>query len=96
MTLTAPDLKTGRGKAFDVARVREDFPLLGTTAHGKPLVYLDNAATSQKPRQVLETLDRYYREGNANIHRGLYQLSQEATEAHDQAREKVRRWIHAA
>jgi cysteine desulfurase/selenocysteine lyase len=96
MTLTAPDVQARSGREFDVARVRQDFPLLGITAHGKPLVYLDSAATSQKPRQVLETLDRYYREGNANIHRGLYQLSQEATEAHDQAREKVRRWLNAA
>ncbi len=92
--LTGDHAASGRG--FEVARVREDFPLLATTAHGKPLVYLDNAATSQKPRQVIDALTRYYSEQNANIHRGLYQLSQDATEAHDEARRKIQRWINAA
>ncbi len=81
---------------FDVARVREDFPLLATTAHGKPLVYLDSAATSQKPQHVLDALAKYYAQENANVHRGLYQLSEEATRLHDEARLKVLRWIHAA
>ncbi|MBM3271547.1 MAG: cysteine desulfurase [Candidatus Sericytochromatia bacterium] len=83
------------GDRFDVARVRAEFPLLARTAHGKPLVYLDSAATSQKPRAVLEALARYYTELNANIHRGLYQLSQDATEQHDEARRKVQRWLGA-
>ena len=64
---------------LDVDRVRQDFPILQRTVHGKPLVYLDSAATTQKPRQVLDALARYYAHGNANIHRGVYLLSEEAT-----------------
>lgn len=80
---------------FDLAKVRSDFPILGTSVNGRPLVYLDNAATSQKPRQVLDVLDRYYREQNGNIHRGVHYLSQVATDAYDRAREKVARFIGA-
>ena len=80
---------------LDLAKVRSDFPILGTSVNGRPLVYLDNAATSQKPRQVLDVLDRYYREQNGNIHRGVHYLSQVATDAHDRAREKVARFIGA-
>ncbi len=80
---------------FDVQAVRRDFPILGTTVGGKPLVYLDNAATSQKPRAVIERLERYYREENANIHRGVHFLSQEATTAYEQARETVARFLNA-
>ena len=79
----------------DINRLRADFPILGTEVNGHPLVYLDNAATSQKPRAVLETLDRYYREQNGNIHRGVHYLSQVATDAYDRAREKVARFIGA-
>lgn len=82
--------------AFDVEKIRADFPILYRQVHGHPLVYLDNAATSQKPRQVLETLDRYYREYNANIHRGVHTLSEEATAAYEGARKKVRKFINAA
>ncbi len=80
---------------FDVERIREDFPILQRSVHGKPLVYLDNAATTQKPRPVLETLERYYAHGNANIHRGVYLLSEEATAAYDAARRKVQAFINA-
>ncbi len=80
---------------FDVERIREDFPILQRSVRGKPLVYLDNAATTQKPRSVLETLERYYAHGNANIHRGVYLLSEEATAAYDAARKKVQAFINA-
>ena len=80
---------------FDVERIREDFPILQRSVRGKPLVYLDNAATTQKPRPVLETLERYYAHGNANIHRGVYLLSEEATAAYDAARKKVQAFINA-
>jgi cysteine desulfurase/selenocysteine lyase len=80
---------------FDVERIRADFPILSRQVHGHPLVYLDNAATSQKPLQVLETLDRYYREYNANIHRGVHTLSEEATAAYEGARRKIQSFINA-
>ncbi|HAL55069.1 MAG TPA: cysteine desulfurase CsdA [Bacteroidetes bacterium] len=79
----------------DVHRLRADFPLLHRRVRGKALVYLDNAATSQKPLAVLDALDRYYRMENANIHRGLHYLSEVATKAYEDAREKIRRFIHA-
>ena len=81
--------------AFDVERIREDFPILQRSVRGKPLVYLDNAATTQKPQPVLDTLERYYAHGNANIHRGVYLLSEEATAAYDAARQKVQAFINA-
>ncbi len=75
--------------------VREDFPILKRVVHGKPLVYLDSASSSQKPRQVIEALTRYYREYNANIHRGIYQIAEEATQAYEQARVKLAGFINA-
>jgi cysteine desulfurase/selenocysteine lyase len=81
--------------AFDPIRIRADFPILATTAHGKPLVYLDNGATTQKPRQVIDAITRYYQSQNANIHRGVYELSQTATDAYEQARQKVATFINA-
>ena len=81
---------------FDPARVRADFPILSTTANGRPLVYLDNGATTQKPRQVIEATDRYYAAENANIHRGVYQLSQTATRLYEDARRTVQRFVNAA
>ena len=81
---------------LDVARIRGQFPILAQTVGGKPLAYLDNAATTQKPRPVLDTLARYYAAGNANIHRGVYALSQEATEAYEGARGKVAAFLNAA
>src|SRR3989454_39636 len=80
---------------FDIEKVRDDFPILKRKINGKPIVYLDNAATSQKPRQVIETVERYYEEYNANIHRAIYSISEEATTAHENARGKVARFINA-
>ncbi len=71
---------------YDVEKFRKDFPILERQVHGKPLVYLDNAATTQKPLSVIEMEDRYYREMNANIHRGVHLLSQESTKAYEDAR----------
>ena len=83
-------------RPFDVQKVRADFPILSTSVHGKPLVYLDNGATTQKPNAVIDRISRYYREENANIHRGVYRLSQVATEAYEDARRKVQKFINAA
>ena len=86
-----------RAASLDVARVRADFPILSqTTRSGHPLAYLDNAATTQKPRQVIEAVTRFYTSGNANIHRGVYELSERATAAFEGARERVARFIGAA
>ncbi|MBV9773732.1 MAG: cysteine desulfurase [Gemmatimonadetes bacterium] len=74
---------------MDVERIREEFPILHQQVHGKPLVYLDNAASTQKPRAVIEALDAYYRRDNANVHRGLHELSNRATEAYEGARLRV-------
>ena len=82
--------------SFDVAAVRADFPILRTSAHGKPLVYLDNAATTQKPQVVLDALADYYAESNANVHRGVHYLSGRATDLFEEARAKVARFIGAA
>jgi cysteine desulfurase/selenocysteine lyase len=82
--------------SFDVERIRKDFPILRTKVHGHPLVYLDNAATSQKPQSVIDALVRYYEGGNANIHRGVHYLSQFATEEFEKAREMVRAFVNAA
>ncbi len=91
---TAIDLNTV-SSGFDVEKVRADFPVLSQTVNGKPLVYLDNAATAQKPVQVIETLDTYYREYNSNIHRGVHTLSQKATNAYETARDKIKDFINA-
>ncbi len=80
---------------LDVARVRTEFPILHQQVRGKPLVYLDNAATTQKPKAVIEALDHYYRADNANIHRGVHTLSERATVAYEKARETVRSFINA-
>ena len=89
-------LSAAPSAAFDVARSREDFPILRRTVHGKPLVYFDNAATSQKPQRVLDCEARYYTELNANIHRGVHSLSEQATDAYEAARDTVQRFINAA
>lgn len=87
---------TERAEALDVDRIRKDFPILERVeASGKPLVYLDNAATSQKPRQVLDALTEHYEQHNANIHRGVYALAEEATAAYEGARERVARFVGA-
>ncbi len=82
-------------QSFDVHTIRSDFPLLARTVHGKPLIWLDNAATTQKPRQVIETLERFYSQHNSNIHQGAHQLAAEATDLYEGAREKVQRFIGA-
>ena len=82
--------------SFDVARIREDFPILKETVNGKPLVYLDNAATSQKPQAVIDALVNYYMTENSNVHRGVHTLSQRATDSYEGAREKVRQFLNAA
>ena len=82
--------------SLDVQRIRDDFPILQTQMRGKPLVYLDSAVSAQKPRCVIETLKHFYECEYANIHRGVYELSERATERYDEAREKARRFLNAA
>jgi len=86
----------GTRAAFDVRAIREDFPVLHQTVFGKPLVYLDNAATAQKPRAVIDAITRFYTLDNSNIHRGLHALSERATAAYEESRAKARRFLHAA
>lgn len=81
--------------SYDINKIREDFPILGREVYGKPLVYLDNGATTQKPRSVVEAMTHEYYNVNANVHRGVHFLSQQATELHEQARETVRRFLNA-
>ncbi|MEK6572144.1 MAG: aminotransferase class V-fold PLP-dependent enzyme, partial [Bacteroidota bacterium] len=83
-------------KAFDVDRIREDFPILKQQVRGRPLVYLDNAATSQKPRIVIDTMTKYYTAENSNVHRGVHYLSDKATQAYEAARTKVQQYLNAA
>ena len=81
---------------LDVEKIRADFPILHRTVHGKPLVYLDNAATSQKPQAVIDAVSRYYEQENANIHRGVHYLSERATEEYEAARRSVQSFLNAA
>src|ERR1700751_1046096 len=81
---------------YDLERIRADFPILATKVYGKPLVYLDNAASAQKPRAVLDRIERAYTAEYANVHRGLHYLANAATEAYEDAREKVRAFLNAA
>ncbi|MDO8530881.1 MAG: cysteine desulfurase [Dehalococcoidia bacterium] len=92
----SPRLAERPARTFDVARIREDFPILKQQVHGKPLVYLDNAATSQKPQVVIDTLVRYLTTINANVHRGIHYLSARATDEFEGARAKVRLFLNAA
>jgi cysteine desulfurase/selenocysteine lyase len=94
MTGSASTAALSRSR-FDVRRIREDFPILRQTVHGRPLVYLDNAATAQKPRSVLDALTAYYTQDNANVHRGVHQLSERATLAFEAARSTIQRFINA-
>ena len=87
---------TSNAHSFDVARIREDFPVLHQMVNGKPLVYLDNAATTQKPQAVIDALVRYYSADNSNVHRGVHTLSQRATEDYDSGRSKARQFLNAA
>jgi cysteine desulfurase/selenocysteine lyase len=94
--LTIPPLEVSRvADAYDVQKIRRDFPILARDVRGKMLVYLDNAATSQKPQVVVDTITRYYQEENANIHRGVHFLSELATSKHDRARKLVQQFINA-
>ena len=91
LTKDEPSSLTG----FDVERVRRDFPILHRTVNDKPLVYLDNAATAQKPQQVIDAVQQFYSNENANIHRGVHYLSEHATAAYEEVREKARRFLGA-
>ena len=82
-------------RPYDVERIRADFPILHQQVHGHPLVYLDNAATAQKPRQVIEAITRFYERDNANIHRGVHALSQRATEEYEHARKTAQEFLGA-
>ena len=94
MSITGPGTKL-RGREFDVATVRADFPILSRKINDHPLVYLDNAATTQKPRQVIDAITNYYEQTNSNVHRGVHTLSIEATNAYEVARAKVSKFINA-
>jgi cysteine desulfurase/selenocysteine lyase len=93
---TASRPQTALRVDFDVNRIRADFPILAREIHGKPLVYLDNAATTQKPQAVIDAMIRYYTAENSNIHRGVHTLSELATESYEQARGTVQRFLNAA
>ena len=82
-------------KTIDWAALRKDFPILDQKVHGKPLVYFDNAATSQKPRAVIDALVHYYEHDNANVHRGIHELSNRATNAFEAARARASKFINA-
>ena len=94
--ITVRDTWESSHASFAVEKIRKDFPILGQWVRGKPLIYLDNAATSQKPQVVIDTLNRYYAADNANVHRGIHFLSEQATQAYegarDMAREIARSW----
>ena len=94
MSITGPGTKLS-GREFDVATVRADFPILSRKINDHPLVYLDNAATTQKPRQVIDAISNYYEQTNSNVHRGVHTLSIEATDAYEVARAKVAKFINA-
>jgi cysteine desulfurase/selenocysteine lyase len=93
--ITAAEVPKPKMKAIDWAKIRADFPILDQTVHGQPLIYFDNAATTQKPRAVLEALRNYYEHDNANVHRGIHELSNRATAAFEAARARTARFINA-
>src|SRR5215471_19861332 len=90
-----PQSAPAKTKAFDVEKVRGDFPVLHQKVHGKPLVYLDNAATTQKPLAVIDAIERYYRHDNSNIHRGVHALSERATDQYEKVRAAAQRFLNA-
>lgn len=96
MSTQSPIMPSEVLERFDVARIRKDFPILSLNVHGKPLVYLDNAATSQKPQCVINAINEYYRSENSNIHRGVHYLSEKATQEYENVRTKVQRFINAS
>jgi len=97
MTVATPSRESmvPERQRFDVARIREDFPILRQRIRGKPLVYLDNAATTQKPRSVIDAIVRFYTQDCSNIHRGVHLLSERATRAYEDARITVQRFLNA-
>jgi cysteine desulfurase/selenocysteine lyase len=94
--MSLPSMHRPAAAAFDVERVRADFPILAQEVNGRPLAYLDNAASSQRPRVVIDAIARYYAHDHANVHRGVHTLSQRATEAYEHARREVQRFVNAA
>ena len=94
--VAAADTLSGPRVAFNVERIREDFPVLRQQVHGKPLVYLDSAATSQKPKVVIDTVTQYYLAENSNVHRGIHFLSEQATRAFEESRAKVARFLNGS
>ena len=90
-----PQRKNGFPMSFNISQIRKDFPNLSIQVHGKPLVYLDNAATTLKPQSVIDTVDRYYKSGTSNVHRGVHYLSERATAEYEEARRKVKDFINA-
>src|SRR5213083_2837636 len=94
MTTATPAL-SAKAKKIDFAKIRADFPILDQKVHGHPLIYFDNAATTQKPRVVLDTLRHYYERDNANVHRGIHELSNRATAAFEDARARAAEFVHA-
>src|SRR6266487_5320387 len=93
--ITETTVPASRKKMFDWESLRADFPILHQKVHGQPLIYFDNAATSQKPRVVLDALRRYYERDNANVHRGIHELSNRATAAFEAARGRAAQFINA-
>ncbi|MEQ8584906.1 MAG: cysteine desulfurase [Thalassobaculaceae bacterium] len=91
-----PEGASTKGEHYDIAGIRADFPILSETVHGKPLVYLDNGASAQKPRQVIDRVSQVYASGYANVHRGLHFMSEKATDDYEGARETVRAFLNAA
>lgn len=92
----SPPVSAATGSRLDVATVREDFPILDQMVDGRPLVYLDSAASSQKPLQVIDAIRTYYLRDHANVHRGVHELARRATEAYEESRARIARWINAA
>src|ERR1700674_1492762 len=93
--LTSDEVTATSGRARSAADIRRDFPILSRQVHGKPLVYLDSTASSQKPNAVIDAMSAYYQTTHANVHRGVYELSEEATARMEKARVKVARFINA-
>src|SRR5919201_1028756 len=89
------DVITEPQKQIDWDALRGDFPILDQEVHGRPLIYLDNAATSQKPRQVIDALKRYYERVNSNVHRGIHELSNRATAGYEAARKRAAQFLNA-
>src|SRR6266478_10044392 len=92
---TNPTISAPRIQKVEEVRLRADFPILDQKVHGQPLIYFDNAATTQKPKAVLDALRRYYERDNANVHRGIHELSNRATAAFEAARNRTARFINA-